>query len=781
MSDITTIAVSYGGAQPVNVDAYEAIQASRGGRQRTGGTPTPTPSFTANPSFSGTPTAGQPVSALTFTDGTVANGSVTSRAYLLAGTAVALSYVFQAGDVGASFVFQNTGTGGITASSTPVTVATAGAGTNLPAVSRPAAHSLTYAVNMMGDSTINGTAAPSPAGAPWFQMRQFYTGSPQTSQPFNLQGSATTVTADYVGNGGVGGETSAQGLTRVQYVRDNYPAQLPRTWLFSFGLNDYLTQVTPNPRPWADMVRANYAAMAAIVPGGNDYLLGLTMAEQDTAPGQLFSADHVFHRRDMLTAHGWRAVDLVGALRLVRLLDTSQPILSGGADERALAMGTLAYSYRGTQNYGTTLGGTDYADGDRVPIKSSVAPSNTTDLGYADGTLWYLDSTAPVMYRKTGPSGAGGWAGSDPKHNGRVGYGKTARLVADATDAIENKGPPFAPPQEFRCPVNAAAGAQFGTLVFKGTPTQAGIYNLDGTPSAFYSVDTTGALRRIGTSPLPQGLFEQVIALTDARGTLHSLARIYTVRATGTAPTLRTIATPGLSLAARTNHGIPDTTGFAFAINLRLDALAIATLAVFSRSGVGASPASPATPITFTTAASGAPRLSVLDNTGATICNNLIASGSSFAAGVPGTLFVSLDFATNTRILYLADTTSERIGTLGAITSGTVPLADSFPRFLSGAAPSQFFEAIPTPVIGGIGYLGFWSAPVDWTIAANRRAICNVDGSLVERTAYAALPSGPAPKLEMFGLLGDWLYGTPDGSNGPQTMSITHRARTLMS
>jgi hypothetical protein len=37
MSDITTIAVSYGGAQPVNVDAYEAIQASRGGRQRTGG------------------------------------------------------------------------------------------------------------------------------------------------------------------------------------------------------------------------------------------------------------------------------------------------------------------------------------------------------------------------------------------------------------------------------------------------------------------------------------------------------------------------------------------------------------------------------------------------------------------------------------------------------------------------------------------------------------------------------------------------------------------------
>jgi hypothetical protein len=168
-------------------------------------TPTPTPSFTANPSFTGTPTVGQPVSSLAFTDGTVANGSVTSRAYLLAGTAVALSYVFQAGDVGASFVFQNTGTGGITASSTPVTVAAAGAAvsainaegwsaewaTGTPPTFTPETAPQTFAVSRPGFDATGSATNYNEARTFLVRKRQPY---PNTTQPT----AATVGLDDYV-------------------------------------------------------------------------------------------------------------------------------------------------------------------------------------------------------------------------------------------------------------------------------------------------------------------------------------------------------------------------------------------------------------------------------------------------------------------------------------------------------------------------------------------------------------------------------------------------------
>jgi hypothetical protein len=94
--------------------------------------PAPAPVFTAQPSIAGTPTAGQPLSALTFTDGTVTGGAITARAYLLAGVSRTLGYVLQDNDVGAALTFQNTATGpgGTTvATSDAVAVQTAGTGT----------------------------------------------------------------------------------------------------------------------------------------------------------------------------------------------------------------------------------------------------------------------------------------------------------------------------------------------------------------------------------------------------------------------------------------------------------------------------------------------------------------------------------------------------------------------------------------------------------------------------------------------------------------------------
>lgn len=93
-------------------------------------TPTPAPAFTTQPSITGTPTVGQPLSSLTYNDGVVSNGSVTSRVYLLAGVAKALSYILVSADVGAALTFQPTATDingnqPVTATSAPVTVVAA--------------------------------------------------------------------------------------------------------------------------------------------------------------------------------------------------------------------------------------------------------------------------------------------------------------------------------------------------------------------------------------------------------------------------------------------------------------------------------------------------------------------------------------------------------------------------------------------------------------------------------------------------------------------------------
>jgi hypothetical protein len=88
-------------------------------------TPTPAPSFTSQPSISGTVKVGQSLSAMTFTDGTVSNGAITSRAILLAGVAKAGTYVLVDADVGKAVTYRNvaTGTGNpATATSAAVTV-----------------------------------------------------------------------------------------------------------------------------------------------------------------------------------------------------------------------------------------------------------------------------------------------------------------------------------------------------------------------------------------------------------------------------------------------------------------------------------------------------------------------------------------------------------------------------------------------------------------------------------------------------------------------------------
>lgn len=94
-----------------------------------GGTPTPTPTPTPSPTFTTapdiTPASGTTGDTFTGIDGTLNNGgTVVSRRWLLDGTAMATTQTYAPSAAG-SLVFENTGTGGVVATSTAVTVAVA--------------------------------------------------------------------------------------------------------------------------------------------------------------------------------------------------------------------------------------------------------------------------------------------------------------------------------------------------------------------------------------------------------------------------------------------------------------------------------------------------------------------------------------------------------------------------------------------------------------------------------------------------------------------------------
>ena len=132
-------------------------------------TPTPAPAFTAQPSIS--PTSGTVGQTFTGTDGTITNGSVSARQWLLNGTAISgatgATYVSQAAG---SLTYQVTATG----STSPAAVETSSAAT-VTAAATPAP---------------SPTPSPTPAGSPAAtgKVAQFdtgETGSPATPSGWN--------------------------------------------------------------------------------------------------------------------------------------------------------------------------------------------------------------------------------------------------------------------------------------------------------------------------------------------------------------------------------------------------------------------------------------------------------------------------------------------------------------------------------------------------------------------------------------------------------------------
>jgi hypothetical protein len=99
--------------------------------------------------------------------------------------------------------------------------------------------------------------------------------------------------------------------------------------------------------------------------------------------------------------------------------------------------------------------------------------------------------------------------------------------------------------------------------------------------------------------------------------------------------------------------------------------------------------------------------------------------------------------------------------------------------FLSNAAAKESYNGAFNHT-GNIGFFMFTNGLIDWSNAATRRLLFNADGSAATRTPYAAI-GGVTPRFEIWGGVGDWLWGSPDGSYGPRLLSISHKANILMS
>lgn len=210
-------------------------------RRRTGGTPTPAPSWSVNPSISGDPTVGQ---TLTGSDGTISNGTVSARAWLRNGSAISGAtggtYLLVVADEGANITYRVTATGaGGSAQATSAAVGPV-AGEPSAAITMPASVWAFGASSMQGGqqaaSTVGGTE-----DSLTNVVRTIDGLGAGSSGYTTVSGSLTTRPIDYnlaspnashkIRNRGVSGQTSGSGGTIVSTMT---------AAAGSFGANDFM-------------------------------------------------------------------------------------------------------------------------------------------------------------------------------------------------------------------------------------------------------------------------------------------------------------------------------------------------------------------------------------------------------------------------------------------------------------------------------------------------------------------------------------------------------------
>jgi lysophospholipase L1-like esterase len=623
----------------------------------------------------------------------------------------------------------------------------------LASLSRPAAV-LNEFYNAFGDSTTFGVSAP--AGQDWpSQFRGIVTGP---TAAFNGgTGGNNGASIVEIGNGGVGGENSASVTARVTGLSPSFTAQLGRHMFYMAGLNDYNTGVPGWTRVWPEQVQANYATAAAAVTGGKKMVAVTAIPENNEAAGSRIAADHRFHFLDKVERYNELAFDMGRYLRFVRQLEG--PV--GTADADALAVGHVPYTYRGNTD------STAFATNDAAVLTGTTNP---TDLNFAEGRL-YWQSTSSVMFRKAGASGTGSWKTVDGKHMSAQGNAVIARVMADIAMALEGNGPPVVRPARLRVAANAAQGATVGEVEAIGTATRYALRTYADGPVTDYAISSTGVITKAIAGSLTQGVTELVVVAENENGALLSPVDIYVARpSTVTAPVLRPISA-GIVAAARRSDILSDGKAFSAAFYFNTSSLAATQqMMVLLRSGTGST-----TPIQIQLTTAGGTRIIVTDSTG-TLVGNLNLSTAVATINNPFWMLIGLDFATNTRSVYLTESPQ----TVGSITNGAnIQMADATPIFWAANEVNQY-RALSSPFAGQVGGMWFWDGYIDWSNATNRRALFAADGTPASRTPYAAV-GGLVPKFELWGGKGDWLWGTPDGSYSKKTLSTSRRAQTVMS
>jgi len=776
MGDRALINQSYGGRQSL-LDG-EAIQSAMGGAQGSGGTPTPTPAatFATQPSVS--PSSGPSGTLFTATPGTVNNGTLSSRAWLLNGSSISTGLTATPVSDG-TLTYQEFATGaGGNASSAVQTVAVAAAGGAL-AVSRPATFALADTWNSIGDSMTAGVGAPTNGDWP-FQARALITSGP-TAQPFHLLGTATQVNANYIGNGGIGGEPTPGFKTRTDYMVANYASEMNRPFIFEGSVNDYSNQAVGYSttlgygRNWPATVKGNIAGMVTQITGGKDWFHILPPSEGVFSAGLRQGASHVFHRRDMIATYGRRALDFQR-----HAVDSAQPSTAGSGTRETSGPDYFYSQVNGSIPLSLRSNGsnTNIPYNDAPPYLGNFSNVAPTDLNYAEGQFAY-DTTNLKSWQKLGASGTGSWQVVDDKHFNSAGYTLMARMAADAMNASQGDGPPFAGPQEYLCRVDMADGATLGTVPFTGTATTAAITTdkAGATVSTRWQISTTGVItRKVGAPALTQGMHTVYVWLGNATGMLRSVLDVYVEKAAATAPARFATSGTGVSLYGRDSHGFPNGTQISGAALIRVDTLADApAIAYFNSHGTSGAGTS-----TFYWSINAIGVVTFLSTTNAAnqavFASNANVTSATLTAGAWTWVLFNFDVTAGTGQVYLNDTAKTWAPTFNA---GAINFADTTPAFLAKRPPGQFDNGNGV-LKGGFGPILLFPGIVDWSVAATRRQLFDTGGLPAARTPFSAV-GGVAPYFDTSSGLGGLLYGVSDSAN-PQSLVVpSWRARQLLS
>lgn len=618
---------------------------------------------------------------------------------------------------------------------------------------------------------------PNLATAETFQVFSDSTGGGvgTTTTPVNYswpgQLAATMTGGGSIVNNAVGGTTSTQGLATVTAasagVKGNH-------FFLSYGLND-LDTLVGNRRDWSfsGFTKGNLAAMKAQQTGGKQCAFVLALRPDYSSPGQKGAADITHHYRDMVATYG---ADAVNASRFMRAqADRVGPDWWNVRMRRGVPLSK--------QGQSTNLIGINNA-----PFLTNAGAF--TDLANDDGRIGW-NSVNLRWERKINATTLGSWAATDTKHYSRWGYADVSTIMGDWTRAMLGIGAPFAPPQEFRCAFDVAANALIGTVAIRtstsafGSAARAEI--IAGNDDFVFDIDPFGRIYRSRRGTIKRQVYTLTIKLTGATG-LSSLGivDIFVGRAsTQTTPQRLLIPSP-VSLYGMEGHNLSSAGKVVSgAVWMSCSNLSTSPYLFSWLTGAAGTQSRMFARLGWDSATStGRLQLSITNAAGANILTANSRVQQFGGQGIPqntwGWLTWSVDLNTGTVIAYWNDSALSFTGTGSTLTftNTTIPMADMSPGpFLNTRALYGADTTGLTPFLGGLGYGALWDEYIDWTNAAIRRQLFNVDGTAAITNSTGTI-DGKASKLV-------WFQGEPvdlawGGFNPNQLVQINWAALDTM-